>query len=303
MGRIADIVTTGARAVRNAPVPGPVYTQGLAEARRALPPGRVQKKHAVDVEMIDRTRCVWLDRHLAAEGVIVHLHGGAYVSGPFGGDWEWLSAQAEARRCAGLMIDYRVGPDHQHPVALEDTEAALRELVARGVLGEGCWVLSGTDAGGGLAMVLAHRHWSGGSHAPALPRPAGLLIMAAWMDLELANPGITETGRRDPVHERRLLRAAAAAYAGRTPLDDPELSPANADLSGLPPVHLSVGTRDLFLTEDRVLRLHLEENGVQVRYREVNGRLGGLPWMRRGEDTARLLREQAQFIGSVIGRR
>jgi acetyl esterase/lipase len=38
------------------------------------------------------------------------------------------------------------------------------------------------------------------------------------------------------------------------PLDDPTLSPINASMAGLTPVHLNVGARDLFLSDIRRLR-------------------------------------------------
>lgn len=302
MGRIRetvrDVVTVSARAVHRTPVPPVIYTHGLREARRPLPPGGVQKAHAIDLEMIDRTRCVWLDRHRADSGIIVHLHGGAFVSGPFAGDWEWLSRQAQALGCAGLMIDYRVAPDHAHPVALEDTEAVLAALGEAGML-DRPWVISGQNAGGGLALTVVRRLADGGE-GPSVPAPAGVIAMAPWLDLELDNTRISEAGRRDPYHERRMLEAAAASYAGRTPLADPELSPINADLSRIAPLHLSVGTSDVFLTDVRVQKVRLVEQGVDVRYREISGRLGALVRLRGGEDMRRLLTEQVAFLRDVL---
>lgn len=300
MGRVRDAITIGARTVHRIPVPSAVYTHSLREARRPGPPGGVQKAHAVDLEMIGRTRCVWLDRHKADRGVIVHLHGGAYVSGPFAGDWEWLSEQAAAAECAGLMIDYRGGPDHQHPVGLEDAEAVLIELAREGRLRAGGWALTGQNAGGGLALALTRR-LRDAADAAGFPAPAGTVLMAPWVDLTLENTGITETGGRDPVHERRMLTAAAASYAGRTALEDQDLSPINADLSGLGPVHLSVGTRDILLTDTRILRLQLEELGLRVEYREIGGRLGVIWRLRRGEDMRRLQKEQQAFLGRILG--
>lgn len=299
MGRIRDAVVTGARTVSRIPIPSVVSLPALREARRALPPGDVQKRHGVEVEMIGRTRCVWLDGHRADQGVIVHLHGGAFVSGPFAADWAWLSRQAEARGCAALMVDYRTAPDHQHPIALDDTEAVLDALAADGRLAAAPWVLSGQHAGGGLALTVAHRL----REREDVPAPAAVVAVSPWLDMELANAGITETtGHADPVHERRLLRDAARSYAGRTDLADPLLSPLHAQLTGLPPVHLSVGTKDLFLSEVRIVRLQLEEEGVAVTYREVAGKLG-LQWFpRRGEDIDRLHREQAAVIGRALGR-
>jgi acetyl esterase/lipase len=258
----------------------------------------------VDVEMLGRTRTVWLDRHLSDQGIVVLLHSGAYVSGPFTGDWEWLSRQVDTRRCAGLLVDYRVAPDHHHPVALDDTLAALDDLAAQDRLGP--YVLSGINAGAGVALSAACRlrdRESTTDAAPLAPVPSGLVLMSPWADLELANTGMTETGQRDFVHERRMLKVAAQAYAGRTPLDDPILSPVNAPLRGLPPVHLSVGTKDIFLTDTRVLRLQFEQSELDVAYREVAGRLSTVPWWSKGEDAGRLMREQAEGIRNALNPR
>ncbi|MGY5764216.1 alpha/beta hydrolase fold domain-containing protein [Brachybacterium sp. DNPG3] len=278
------------------PIPSVLTHQALREARRPLPPSGVLKAHAVEGEMLGRTRSVWLDRHRASEGIIVHLHGGAYVSGPYASDWAWLSRQVDAYGCAGLLVDYRTAPDHVHPIAIDDTEAVIAALVEQGLLDGTPWILSGQHSGGGAAFSVARR-LQGREGAPV---PAGVIATSPWLDLELANAGITETGQSDPVHERRLLRDAAKIYAGRTPLDDPELSPLNATFDGLPPVHLSVGLKDLFLSDVRVAKLQLEEHGVDLSYREVSGRLGLQLMVRRGEDMDRLHREQADFIAARL---
>lgn len=296
MGRVRDAVITGARAVRRIPIPSALTHQALREARSPQPPSHVLKSHAVEHEMIGRSRTVWLDRHRADRGIIVYLHGGAYVSGPFASDWTWLSKQADAHDCAGLMIDYRNAPDHQHPVARDDAEAVLAALAADGRLTGQPWVLAGQHSGGGLAVVVARRL----REQTEIPAPAALIVMTPWLDLELSNAGITETDQVDPVHERRLLKDAARRYAGRTALDDPDLSPINASLEGLPSMHLSAGLRDLFLSDVRVAKLQLEENGVDLDYREISGRLGLQLIMRKGEDIERLRREQSELIGRVL---
>jgi acetyl esterase/lipase len=304
MGRIRDAVVTGARAAARIPIPSALTHQALREARSPQPPSHVMKSHAIEGEMIGRTRTVWLDRHRLDGGLIVHLHGGAYVSGPFTSDWAWLSRQVEAHDCAGLMVDYRNAPDHQHPVARDDVEAVLAALGADGRLGAGPWVLSGQHSGGGLAVVVARRlvegTGAGQDGQDPLPAPAAIVIMSPWLDLELSTAGMSETGQVDPVHERRLLRDAARRYAGRTPLEDPDLSPINRGLEGLPPLHLSVGQKDLFASDARVARLQLEEHGADFAYREIGGRLGLQLMPRKGEDIERLHREQSELIGRAL---
>ena len=296
MGRIRDALTISARAVARIPIPAAVTTHALREARRALPPGHVQQRHAVDVELLGRTRCVWLDRHHRDQGLIVHLPGGAYVSGPFAADWTWLSRQTDHAGCAGLLIDYRTAPDYAHPTAIDDAVSALRDLADTGILEQTPWVLTGDHAGGGLAFAVIEQLRA----IPDFPLPAALVTMSPWMDLELSNAGFSESGEIEQFHEQRMMRAAARAYAGRTPLSDPQLSPMNGELEGLPPLHLSVGSRDLVAADVHVARLQLEETGCPVEFREINGRLVMQPWLRRGEDMERLQREQAQFIERAL---
>ena len=50
----------------------------------------------------------------------------------------------------------------------------------------------------------------------------------------------------------------------------------------------------------RVAKLQLEENGLSVTYREINGRLGLQLVQRRGEDLERLHREQRELIARVL---
>lgn len=293
MGRIQDAVVVSARAVRSVPLPASLYTGSLREMRKAYPPSDVQKRHAIDVEVINRTRTVWLDRHLADRGVIVHIPGGFYLSGPLRGDWKWASEQADAQQCAAVVIDYRHAPDYQHPTALDDVVAVIEELARREVLSASSWVLSGLDAGGGLALAAAQ--------ADLPVAPAGLILMSPWLDLSLSTTTLSETaGVSDPVHTRRTLQVAADAYAGRTDLEDPRLSPLNGSMEGLPPLHLSVGVKDILRTDVRVAKLQLEEAGIDVSYREITGHLHLLTGLPRSGDAQRLYGEQREFVRRVI---
>ncbi|MGQ4496107.1 alpha/beta hydrolase fold domain-containing protein [Dermabacteraceae bacterium P13101] len=288
----AKVVSSTTQTVKRIPIPGPVYTSSLRTARRSLPGVGVQRKHAVDVEMINRTRTVWLDRHRRENGLIVYLHGGAFVAGPFPGDWQWLSRQAEALDCAALLIDYRYAPDHQHPVAAQDVDAVLSEIAATGEK----WVLAAHNSGGGLALNACRR-----LAQQQLTQPSALVLMTPWTDLSLSNTLLaTAEPTSDSVHERRTHEAGAAAYAGRTPLDAVELSLCGADLHGLPKTHLSCGTKDFLGTDARVLKLQLQEAQVAVSYREIGGRLNFLPLLRKGPDATRLFNEQRDFMAAAL---
>ncbi|MDU6927997.1 MAG: esterase, partial [Dermabacter sp.] len=62
------------------------------------------------------------------------------------------------------------------------------------------------------------------------------------------------------------------------------------------PVHLSVGTKDLFLTDSRIVTHQFEREEVELTYREIPGKISVNPRLRRGADMARLLEEQREFL-------
>ena len=289
MSRIKYYAKIAGRTLTQTPLPDWAYGRAFGKIRLANPGTSVSKKHAIITETVQRTRVVWLDQHKASNGLIVYIHGGGFSSGPYLGDWEWLSQQADAREAAGLLIDYRYGPDYVHPTALEDCLAVLDTLdLSR-------WVLVGHQSGAALALATANK-------LSEQQQPQAIVLMNAWLDLELSNLELaTETGAKDPVHERKFWCLSAQKYAGRTPLDDPDLSPVNGSLEGSSPVHYSVGTKDLFLTDARVMKLQLEQAGRDVTYREIGGRISVNPRLRRGADMERLQREQAIFIERALG--
>ncbi|SFU03321.1 Acetyl esterase/lipase [Geodermatophilus amargosae] len=233
----------------------------------------------------------WLDPALADRGVLVYVHGGSYVTGPVARQWRWLSELSAELSMAAVMVDYRLAPEHPHPAALDDVVTALRALVSARVLRPGRWALAGDSAGGALALAATQTLVADGS-----PLPAALVLMAPWVDLALANPQIPGTEPDDPVLSRRFLQPSAAAYAGRTPLADHRLSPLRSDLAGLPPVHITAGTRDILVHDVRLLRQRLLDAGVAVDFLEEPGALHAYPILGAGPAADRAVAAQAAFL-------
>jgi acetyl esterase/lipase len=234
---------------------------------------------------------MWLRPSLADRGVLVHLHGGSYVTGPVAGQWRWLTGLSAELSMAAVMVDYRLAPEHPHPAALDDVVAALRALTSGGMLRPGRWALAGDSAGGALALAATRTLLAAGS-----PLPAALVLVAPWVDLTLANPQIPGTEPDDPVLSRRFLRPSAAAYAGPTPLGDHRLSPLHSDLAGLPPVHVTAGTRDILVHDVRLLRQRLLDAGVAVDSLEEPGALHAYPVLGAGPAADRAVAAQAAFL-------
>ncbi|GIF13654.1 alpha/beta hydrolase [Actinoplanes teichomyceticus] len=192
--------------------------------------------------------------------VLVYLHGGAYTSEIVRQHWSLVGYLADRTGCDVHVPIYGLAPAHQG--------LAAREFVTRVVAGLGrpCY-LAGDSAGGGLALLAAQ----------ACPgQVAGVTMLAPWLDLSMCNPAIAALEPYDPWLARPGLRPIADAWAGGLDLKDPRLSPIYGELSGLPPLQILVGTRDITLADCRALRDALPAT-VPLTYHEQPGALHVYP--------------------------
>ncbi|WP_419828724.1 alpha/beta hydrolase [Methylobacterium sp.] len=179
--------------------------------------------------------------------VILFLHGGGYVSGSLESH---RHAVAQAGREAGtrtLALAYRLAPEHPFPTALGDALAGYRFLLESG-FAPGRIALAGESAGGGLALAVALT-----LRARGLPLPACLWLSSPWTDLALTGVSLDTKAAVDPLLSRVYLAELAAAYLNGADPGDPLVSPIRADLAGLPPMLIQVGSAETLL--DDALRL------------------------------------------------
>jgi acetyl esterase/lipase len=254
-------------------------------AKKVPPSIRVSRRSAGEVPT------TWLGEAPALRGSLVYVHGGAYIFGPFQDQWEWLTEIHLRSGLAAAAILYRMPPRHPFPAALEDSVNAITAMHAEGDLADGSWVLAGDSAGGGLALATAQALRDAGG-----PMPAGLMLTAPWTDLEMNNPELDVSEASDSLLRRKWLRWAARLYSDGVPLDDPSLSPINGSMAGLPPVHLDVGTRDLFRPDVHRLRVKLQEADVDVTFIEQEGGVHGYPQKTTTPEAEWTIRSQAQWL-------
>jgi acetyl esterase/lipase len=186
-------------------------------------------------------------------------------------------------------------PRHPQPAALQDVVSAVTAMHASGELPSGRWVLAGDSAGGGLALAAAQALRDSGG-----PLPAGLVLTAPWVDLEMANPELDASDPTDPILSRSLLGWSARLYANGLALDDVRLSPINGSMSGLPPVHLNVGTRDLLRPDVRRLRNALQEAGVPVTWIEQEGGIHTYPQQVDTPEAQWTIQSQVAWLGRML---
>ena len=113
--------------------------------------------------------------------------------------------------------------------------------------------------GGGLAVAMLVATRDAGE-----PMPAAAVLMSPTVDLTSSGASMTERADRDPISTPAMLRQFAADYLAGADPKTPLASPLFAQLAGLPPLLVQVGTADLLLSDSERLAAAAAAAGVDV---------------------------------------
>lgn len=208
---------------------------------------------------------VRVHRRVGAAGLLAcvfSIHGGGYVIGSYEMDDPLFDRWCQDLDLVGVSVEYRLAPETPYPGPLEDCYRALRWTfehaddlgVDRDRIG-----VHGVSAGGGLAAALA-----------LLARDRGEVSLAfQLLDCPMLDDRqVTPSSQLDglPIWSRESNEFGWRAYLGDLygTSDVPyHAAPARAaDLSGLPPAYVSVGTVDGFRDEDVDYAMRLNQAHV-----------------------------------------
>jgi epsilon-lactone hydrolase len=222
-----------------------------------VPPASLGRRHEVVHRELGGFPCTTVaPRGRRADRAAVYLHGGAYVSAIAPQHWALVSRLADA----GVRVEvphYGLAPQDTYREAYPFVTAVHRELLTE--VDASAVTLAGDSAGGGLALGLAQTLAGAG-----LPQPRRIVLLSPWLDLTLGHPDLPAVEARDPWLSSAGLHVAAAAWAGGDDPTDPRLSPGNGSLTGLAPVHVLAGTREICLPDALSLRDRAAAEGAPV---------------------------------------
>ena len=194
-----------------------------------------------------------------ASRVLMFFHGGGYCSGSIRSHRRMVTEAGRAAGMRTLAIGYRLAPEHPFPSALEDARAAWRFVITQGV-GAAHVAVAGDSAGGGLSVTLINTLRSAGEQFPACA-----WLVSPWTDLTMSGPTLAGKDAVDPLIHKDYLNELADAYVpGGLDRKDPRVSPLYADLRGLPPCFVCVGTCDHLLDDSLFLAARAAAAGVDV---------------------------------------
>lgn len=257
----------------------PMMRQGMAAtaprklaapaiAQRQVPGGRGQPP--VTVQVINA-------KPGTRRPAIVHMHGGGYIMGNAGMNLVELQGICQALDCLAVSVDYRLAPETGYAGSVEDNYAALK------------WVQAHADElGVDPARIAVMGESAGGGHAALLAiaaRDRGEMAIAFQCLIYPMIDDRTGSTRNPAAHIGRLLwtreRNAAAwgMFLGQAPGGarvPAAAAPARlANLAGLPPAFIGVGSLDLFYDEDVDFAQRLNAAGVTAELIVVPGAYHG----------------------------
>ena len=242
--------------MKNAPLPSSIQVarEALKALRKPLPTGTV-----VEHVTAGGVPSEWVSTpNAASDKIFFCLHGGGYTMLSSKAFHPLASLLSSASGCRGLVIDFRLAPEHPFPAAIEDASAAYRWILEQGNPARNI-VIVGFSCGGGLAVATMITLREAG-----VQLPAGAVLLSPWTDLTGSGESMTTRAEIDPMITPEMNRFHAALYANGTDLHHPLISPLYSDLHGLPPMLIHVGSDEIMLDDSTRLAERAKSAGVQV---------------------------------------
>jgi acetyl esterase/lipase len=199
---------------------------------------------------------------------LLYIHGGGFVSGS-GGFYLAMAAHISAAgKCAVLLPDYRLAPEHRFPAGLDDCVAAHEWMLANGPDGVKpamATFVAGDSAGGNLtlATLLALRDRK-------LPLPAGGISISPTTDLTLASESLKTDD--DPIISANTMPIFREHYLGKEgDPKDPLASPVFGDYHGIPPLLIQVGEHEMLHDDAIRVAEKARKDGAKVQLEDWAG--------------------------------
>lgn len=191
--------------------------------------------------------------------VMLYLHGGGFVFGSTVTHRPLITALSRSSACRTLAVNYRLAPEFPFPAALDDAVKSYKWLVESGVSPDNI-IIAGDSAGGGLALSTLIQLRNEG-----YPLPAAAVCLSPWTDFCLDTFSSYFNADIDPlINKKENLRNANFYMGSESNPRNPLLSPVYANLRGLPPLLILVGTDETMLDDSVIFAERAKDSNVDV---------------------------------------
>lgn len=206
----------------------------------------------------------------SSAGRALYLHGGAYVFEIALQHWQLVANLVVSANTRITLPIYPLAPIETAGTIVPKATDLAAALIAEA--GSAKVSLIGDSAGGGMALAVAMELRNRG--LPALHR---IVLISPWLDISGTDPALQLIAPSDPWLAVAGSREAGRFYRGSLPEDHPTVSPIHGDLSGLGPITMFSGTRDILNADARRLMRLAAAAGIAIDYHEEVGMIHVYP--------------------------
>jgi len=208
-----------------------------------------------------------------AKPCLVFFHGGGWVIGDLDTHDAPCRLLAKASNCVVIAVDYRLAPEHQYPLPLDDCYSAfcwIHENAQRLGIDPDKLAVGGDSAGGNMAAVVCLRARD----------ESGPPIQHQLLVYPVTNAAMNTESYRDN-GEGYMLTSATMSwffdhYVTENDRQDPFVSPLlSPDLTQLPPATVFTAEFDPLRDEGEAYAKRLEEAGVRTLIKRFDGQIHG----------------------------
>ncbi|WP_010203054.1 alpha/beta hydrolase fold domain-containing protein [Salinibacterium sp. PAMC 21357] len=200
----------------------------------------------------------------------VFLHGGCYVFEIDPLHWRFV---AQLVRETGVTISVPImplAPQGQASVVVDKVANLVQSIIA-GVGARNVSIV-GDSSGGGMALAVS-MELRDRKHEPL----QAIVLSAPWLDISGTDPKLAEIAPSDPWLAVPGTKAAGALYRAELPETDWRVSPIHGDLTGLGPITVFTGTRDIVHADALRLLARATEQGISLDFHVGEGMIHNYP--------------------------
>ncbi len=191
---------------------------------------------------------------------LVYAHGGGFMQGSLDSWDHFLRELVRQSRVAVLSVDYRLSPEVKFPVAFDEMVAMIRLAASRAAewgINSRRLAVGGDSAGANLALAAALALRDNGQKLLSFQ----LLIYGVY-SADVESPSWQRFGQGAGLSQTQMRWIFETYLESPEQQNDWRVAPILADLKGLPPAHLIVGSLDPLQDDSNKLLAKLKQAAV-----------------------------------------
>jgi acetyl esterase len=206
----------------------------------------------------------------APHPALVYFHGGGWVIGSLDSHDSVCRVLANSAKCVVISVDYRLAPEHKFPAAVEDAYDSLQWIASNPEafdIDVNRIAVGGDSAGGNLAAVACIM-----AKERKTPTIIHQLLIYPSTGYRETPPSMWENAEGYFLTREVMKWYQKHYFNNDQEILDPYASPVlYSDLSGLPPAAILTAQYDPIRDVGKIYAETLQENGVDVYYKNYEG--------------------------------